>query len=57
MWGSGIHGPATTFLGLPAIPREQEIAILEEQRKYIEEELSQINKRLEELKTEGGQPD
>lgn len=34
----------------PPIAEEEEIAILEEQRRLIEEELGYINRRLEELK-------
>jgi len=37
-------------IGMPYLTKEQEIAILEEQKRSIEEELNWINKRLEELK-------
>jgi len=50
LWWTGISGPPTPFTGLPEVPKEQEIAILEDQKRFIEEELSRINKRLEELK-------
>lgn len=46
-WWTGIYGPITPYIGLP---KEQEIALLEEQKRVIEETLSQIDKRLEELK-------
>jgi hypothetical protein len=39
-----------TPLTRPPIAEEEEIAILEEQRRLIEEELGYINRRLEELK-------
>jgi len=45
-----MYGPITPYTGLP---KEQEIAMLEDQRKMTEEELKQIKKRLEELKKEG----
>jgi len=32
------------------LPREQEVSFLEEQKRLMEETLSQINKRLEELR-------
>jgi len=48
-WWTGIYGPITPYTGLP---KEQEIAMLEDQKKMMEEELKQIKKRLEELKKE-----
>lgn len=41
-----MYGPITPHM---AIPKEQEIAMLEDQRKLLEEILEQIKKRLEEL--------
>jgi len=38
-----------TYAGLP---KEQEVVFLEGQKRILEESLSQINKRLEELKKE-----
>ena len=49
-WWTGIYGPITPFTGLPALSKEEETAILESQKRYIEEELSRINRRLKELK-------
>jgi len=54
-WWTGIHGPITPYMLPPAytgITKEQEIAALEDQKKLLEEMLSQINKRLEELRKE-----
>jgi len=54
-WWTGRYWPLTPYMFLPAyvgLPKEQEIAILEEQRRFLEEMLSQINKRLEELRRE-----
>jgi len=52
-WWTGIYGPITPYM-LPSaymgLPKEQEIAFLEEQKRLMEETLSQINKRLEELR-------
>jgi hypothetical protein len=39
-----------TPYGVPALPREQEIAMLEDQAKFLEEQLTEIRKRIEELK-------
>ena len=52
LWWTGIYGPITPFTAMPYLPREQEIAVLEDQKRLIEEELSWISKRLEELKKE-----
>ena len=41
-----MYGPITPYM---AIPKEQEIAMLEDQKKLLEEVLEQIKKRLEEL--------
>ncbi len=54
-WGTGTYRPVAPYIFLPAyagLPKEQEIAILESQKRLLEEMLSQINKRLEELKKE-----
>jgi len=48
-WWSGIYGSITPYA---AIPKEQEIAMLESQAKWLEQTLEQIRKRLEELKKE-----
>ncbi|RLI39742.1 hypothetical protein DRO69_13920 [Candidatus Bathyarchaeota archaeon] len=45
-WWSGIYGPITPYT---AMPKEQEIALLESQAKWLEQTLEQIRKRLEEL--------
>jgi hypothetical protein len=42
-----MYGPVTPHA---FIPKEQEIAMLEDQRKRVEEALAQVRKRLEELK-------
>jgi len=50
-WLSWLSGWLTGIpIGMPYLTKEQEIAILEEQKRSIEEELNWINKRLEELK-------
>jgi len=46
-WWSGIYGPLTPYA---PIPKEQEIAMLKNQEKMIEQALEQIRKRLKELK-------
>jgi prephenate dehydrogenase len=51
-WWSGIYRPLTPYA---AVNKEQETAILEDQRKRMEEALEQIKKRLEELKKEEGE--
>ena len=44
-------GPAPTAqAGMPAMPKEQEIAMLESQAQMLGDQLGQIKKRLEELK-------
>ncbi|MHC1611230.1 MAG: DUF5320 domain-containing protein [Candidatus Methanospirareceae archaeon] len=45
----GTWAPVTP-MGVPTIPREQEISMLESQAKILEDQLEQIKKRLEELK-------
>jgi hypothetical protein len=52
-WLTGIYRPTTHFTWQPTLPKEQEITVLENQKRLIEEELSQINKRLAELKKRG----
>jgi len=52
-WWTGIYGPITPYILPPTyvgLPKEQEIALLEEQKRLLEETLSRINKRLEELR-------
>lgn len=54
-WWTGAYGPVTPYTLYPTythIPKEQEIAILEDQKKFLEEALNRINSRLEELKKE-----
>ena len=43
--------PAITAPAYTAVPKEQEIAMLENQTKWLEQTLEQIRKRLEELKS------
>lgn len=43
-----MHGPL--LFALPQITREQELNLLEEQKKLIQQELDYVNKRLEELR-------
>ncbi len=43
-------GISVTPMGMPAMPKEQEIAMLESQAKMLGDQLEQIKKRLEELK-------
>jgi hypothetical protein len=50
-WWTGLYGPLTPYA---AISKEQEIALLEDQRKWLEDALDQIKTRLEELKKEEG---
>lgn len=52
-WWTGVYGPTLPWMtpyGVPALPREQEIAMLEDQAKFLEEQLTEIRKRIEELK-------
>jgi hypothetical protein len=54
-WWSSAYGPVAPYTLYPAytpIPREQEIAMLEDQKRFLEEALNRINSRLEELKKE-----
>jgi hypothetical protein len=54
-WWSGTYGPITpwTPYGRAFIPKEQEIAMLENHRQLLEQTLEQMRKRLEALtKTE-----
>jgi len=48
-WWSGVYGALTPYA---TIPEEQEIAMLKNQAKLLEQALEQIRKRLEELKKE-----
>jgi hypothetical protein len=41
-----MYGPITPYMG---VPREQEIALLEAQRRAIEQALTRIKERLKEL--------
>ena len=54
-WWTGIYGPMTPYTISPPyapLPKEQETAVLEDQKKLLEETLNRINSRLEELKKE-----
>jgi len=48
-WWTGLYGPITPFAATPYLPKEWEITILEDLKRFTEEELKWINKRLEEL--------
>jgi hypothetical protein len=48
-WWTGLYGQLTPYA---AIPKEQEKAMLEQQRKWIEETLALIKERLDEMKKE-----
>ena len=48
-WWTGIYGPIAPYVSLP---KEQEIALLENQKKLMEEALKEIKKKLEELRKE-----
>ena len=43
-------GPAPAQAGMPPLPKEQEIALLEAQAQLLGDQLAQLKKRLEELK-------
>jgi hypothetical protein len=45
-----VVGPATVSVGAQAMPKEQEIAMLESQAQMLGDQLEQLKKRLEELK-------
>ncbi|KON30500.1 hypothetical protein AC480_01010 [miscellaneous Crenarchaeota group archaeon SMTZ1-55] len=45
-WWTGLYGPITPY----AIPQEQEIALLDDQAKTLEQALEEVKRRLEELK-------
>jgi hypothetical protein len=42
--------PTTAPIGMPTMPKEQEIAMLESQAQILGDQLEQLKKRLEELK-------
>jgi hypothetical protein len=42
--------PWATPYGAPAIPKEQEIAVLEDEVKFLEQQLQETKRRLEELR-------
>ena len=46
-WWSGMYGPVTPYA---TIPKEQEIAMLEDQARLLKQAIEQIKKRLDELK-------
>ncbi len=48
-FGSWIQQQAPAPMGMPAMPKEQEISMLESQAKMLGDQLEQIKKRLEEL--------
>ncbi len=45
--------PMGWFNPMAAIPKEQQVQMLEEQAKALEEQLQEVKQRIEELKTEG----
>jgi hypothetical protein len=45
-WWTGLYGPITPYV----IPKEQEITMLEDQSKMLEQTLEEVTKRLDELK-------
>jgi len=47
-----MYGPVTPYYGPMAYPmsKEDEIAMLEEEAKFLEQELTRVKKRLDELK-------
>ncbi|MGB9717554.1 MAG: DUF5320 domain-containing protein [Thermoproteota archaeon] len=47
-WWMGIYGPITPYW-MPPMSREDEIAMLQEEARILEQELDAIRKRLEEL--------
>ncbi|MCW3130356.1 MAG: DUF5320 domain-containing protein [Methanophagales archaeon] len=49
-FGSWIQQQAPAPTGVPAMPKEQEISMLESQAKMLGDQLEQIKKRLEELR-------
>lgn len=52
-WWTGIYGsisPWTAPYGMPAIPKEQEIAMLEDEVKLLEQQLQEAKRRLKELR-------
>ncbi|MGQ9514489.1 MAG: DUF5320 domain-containing protein [Thermoproteota archaeon] len=51
-WWTGIYGPISPYYRpmTPPISKEEEVAMLEQEAKFLELELAQIKKRLEELK-------
>ncbi len=53
-WWTGIYGPIAPYWP-PALSKEQELAMLEEEARLLEEGLTQIRRRLEELKE--GEPE
>lgn len=49
-WWTGLYGSMTPY----TIPKEQEVAMLEDEAKMLEQALGEIRKRLEELKKTSG---
>ncbi|MGB3458592.1 MAG: DUF5320 domain-containing protein [Halobacteriota archaeon] len=49
-FSSWIQQQAPTPMGMPAMPKEQEVSMLESQAKMLGDQLEQIKKRLEELR-------
>ncbi|HUV02284.1 MAG TPA: hypothetical protein VMW67_02380 [Desulfobacteria bacterium] len=45
-----VVAPATVSVGMPTMPKEQEIAMLESQAQMLGDQLEQLKNRLEELK-------
>jgi len=54
-WWTGTYVPIAPYTLYPTyapIPKELEIAMLEDQKKFLEEALNRVNSRLTELKKE-----
>jgi len=53
LWWTGMYGsitPWATPYGAPTMPKEQEIAALEDEVKFLEQQLQETKGRLEELR-------
>ena len=52
-WWTGMHGsitPWTAPYDMPSLPKGQEIATLEDEVKFLEQQLQEAKRRLEELR-------
>lgn len=47
-----VSAPPLPFTAYPWLPREREIELLQEQRRFLKDALSRIDRRLEELRRE-----